>query len=116
MGVCGASCVVRLVCGVRLCAHSTQLVAPLGVGSYANTDGTDAEERAAAVYGPHLERLRRAKSAADPKGLLHSPFAPTQRFVHVPIDAKEEPSAAEGLRLYIVPTTTAAVKATATKP
>lgn len=97
---------------------ATQLVAPLGVGSYANTDGTDAEERAAAVYGPHLERLQRAKSVADPKGLLHSPFARPQRFLHVPIDAKEEPSA-EGLRLYMVPTTTAAVvavKATTVKP
>lgn len=53
-------------------------MAPFGKGSYANTDGCDSEERAAAIYGGHLPRLRSAKAGADPKGLLPCPYMERQ--------------------------------------
>ena len=85
-------------------AHYAQRIAPFGGGSYANTDGTDTEERAAAVYGPLLQRLREAKAIADPLGLLYSPYALPQKVVELQMNAKTDgdvdPAA---LRLYLVP-------------
>lgn len=85
-------------------AHYAQRIAPYGGGSYANTDGTDTEERAAAVYGPLLQRLREAKAIADPLGLLYSPYALPQKVVELQMNAKTDgdvdPAA---LRLYMVP-------------
>lgn len=83
--------------------RSLQLVAPFGIGSYANTDGTDAEDRATSVYGSHLPRLRAAKALVDPNNLLPCSYAIGRSMAQVPMEAKKREKADAGaLAVYLL--------------